>query len=87
MSNMETAEVLPFPATRRVGFIRKMAAVLATYSREGAEKTLAVRLDTARSVMLRKGIAPDVVEREVRALELAIRARLCVVVMQGGDVA
>jgi hypothetical protein len=32
-------------------------------------------------------LAPEVVERELRALELAIRARLWVVVMHGGDVA
>jgi hypothetical protein len=32
----------------------------------------------------RRGIAPEVAAREVRSLELAIRARLWVIVMQGG---
>jgi hypothetical protein len=37
--------------------------------------------------MLRRGLAPEVVAREARSLELAIRTRLWVIVMQGGDVA
>jgi hypothetical protein len=37
--------------------------------------------------MLRRGLAPEVVAREARSLELAIRARVWVVVTQGGDVA
>jgi Family of unknown function (DUF6074) len=70
------AEVLPFPATRRFSLIRKMARLLATYSADAAERTLRARLDATRSAMLRRGIAPEVVEREIRSLELAIRAEL-----------
>jgi hypothetical protein len=36
--------------------------------------------------MLRRGLAPAVVAREVRSLEAAIRARLWAVVMHGGDI-
>ena len=81
------SEIVPFPAVRRAGFIRNMARVLATYSGDGAERTLQARLNATREAMLRKGIRPDVAGREVRSLELAIRAKLWAIVMQGGDAA
>jgi hypothetical protein len=37
--------------------------------------------------MLRRGLSPEVVAKEIRSLELAVRARLWMLVMQGGDVA
>jgi hypothetical protein len=82
-----TTEIIPFPATRRVGFIRNVARVLATYSADAAETALNARLGTQRDAMLRRGVAPEVAAREVRSLELAIRTRLWVIVMQGGDAA
>jgi hypothetical protein len=82
-----TTEIIPFPATRRVGFIRNVARVLASYSADAAETALSARLGTQHDALLRKGITPDVAAREVRSLELAIRARLWVIVMQGGDAA
>ena len=81
------SEIVPFPAVRRVGFIRNMAQVLATYSADGAERTLQARLDATRNAMLRKGIRADVAGREVRSLELAIRTKLWTIVMQGDGVA
>ena len=81
-----SAELVPFPAARRIGFIRNMADLMLSYRPDAAERTLAVRLDATRSAMLRRGVRPDVVAREVRSLELAIRARLWVIVM-GGDAA
>jgi DNA-binding transcriptional regulator YdaS (Cro superfamily) len=81
-----TAETIPFPAARRVGLIRKMARLLATYSPDAAERTLRARLDAAKAVMLRRGISPEVAAREVRSLELAIRSRLWSIV-RGGDAA
>jgi hypothetical protein len=81
------SEIVPFPAVRRVGLIRNMARVLATYSADGAERTLRARLDAARAAMLRKGIRPEVTECEVRSLELAIRTKLWTIVMQGDGVA
>jgi hypothetical protein len=86
--NGETAaEIVPFPAARRIGFIRNVAALMLSYRPDAAERTLRARLDATRSAMLRRGLAPQTVEREVRALELAIRARLWTIVMQGGDAA
>jgi hypothetical protein len=79
-------EIVPFPAVRRVGLIRNMARLLATYNADAAERTLRTRLDATRDAMLRRGLAPTVVAREVRSLEVAIRARLWAVVMHGGDI-
>jgi hypothetical protein len=81
------SEIVPFPATRRAGFIRNVARVLATYSADGADRTLQARLDATRAAMLRKGIRPEIAGREVRSLELAIRTKLWAIVMQGDDVA
>jgi len=70
------AQVVPFPATRRIGLIRMLARSMARYSADGGERTLAARLDTQRTAMLHRGLPPNVVERELRALELAVRAEL-----------
>ena len=90
ISTMSTmAEVIPFPSAQRVGLIRMLAKSMASsgHSVDSAERMLAGRLTTQRAAMLRKGIAPNVVEREVRSLELAVRARLSEIVMRGGDAA
>lgn len=81
-----SADIVPFPAARRIGFIRKMARLMASYRPDAGERALQVRLDAIRSAMLRRGLRPDVVAREIRSLEFAIRARLWVIVM-GGDAA
>jgi len=84
---MATAEIVPFPASRRIGIIRNMACMMASYRPVAAERTLRARLDATGTAMLRRGLSAEVVEREIRSLELAIRARLWVIVMQGGDAA
>jgi hypothetical protein len=80
-------EIIAFPATRRIGFIRNVAELVACCRPAAAERTLRARLDATQSAMLRRGIAPDVAAREVRALEVAIRTKLWAIVMQGGDAA
>jgi hypothetical protein len=81
------AEIVPFPAARRIGFIRSVAALMLSYRPEAAERTLSARLDATQSAMLRRGLSPEVVNREIRTLELAIRAKLWTIAMQGGDAA
>ncbi len=81
------SEIIPFPAARRVGVIRRTARLMASYRPDAAERTLRAQLDAIRAAMLRKGIASDKATRETRALELAIRAELWAVVMRGGDAA
>jgi Family of unknown function (DUF6074) len=81
------AEIVPFPAARRVGLIRKMARLLATYRPAAAERTLRARLDATEDAMLRRGISPEIATCEVQSLELAIRAKLWSIVLRGGDAA
>ncbi len=81
------SEIIPFPAFRRVGVIRRMARLMASYRPGAAERTLQAQLDAIRAAMVRKGIAADKATRETRALELAIRAELWAVIMLGGDAA
>jgi hypothetical protein len=84
---MMPCEIVAFPSVRRVGYIRKMARLMARYRPEAAERTLNAHLNTQYAAMLRRGLPPEVVVRELRALELAVRANLWVIVMQGGDAA
>ena len=51
-------EVVPFPAARRVGFIRKQARLMAHYNPDAAERTLTAQLNAQRAAMLRRGIPP-----------------------------
>ena len=88
MLSKAEVKIVPFPAARRVGYVQKLARLLVTYSDRGAEQALGARLQTQRTVMLRRGISPDIVEREVRAFELAVRAELWrVLLCNGGDAA
>jgi Family of unknown function (DUF6074) len=80
-------EVIPFPAVRRIGFIRRQARLLAHYNPDAAERTLAAQLNAQRAAMLRRSIPPEVVERELRSLELAVRTELWTIVMQSGGAA
>jgi hypothetical protein len=82
-----SCEVIPFPSGRRVGTIRRQARTMAGYSPDAAERTLAAQLNAQRAAMLRRGIAPAVVERELRSLELAIRCELCALGMPDGGAA
>jgi hypothetical protein len=82
-----TCKIVAFPSVRRIGYIRKLARMLASCSVKGGERSLAVQLRAQQQAMLRRGLAPEVVDRELRSLELAVRARLWSIVMQGGDAA
>ena len=76
-----------FSVGASLGYIRKLARLMARYRPEAAERTLNAHLNAQYAAMLRRGLSPEVVERELRALELAVRAKLWVIVMQGGDAA
>jgi hypothetical protein len=80
-------QLIPFPAVRRVGLIRKLARLMASYSPDGGERALYARLNIQYNAMVSRGMPPDVVERELRSLELAIRTELWGIVMRGGDAA
>jgi Family of unknown function (DUF6074) len=75
------AKVVPFPLVKRRAMIFKAAREMLTRGFEmGArdpaatgEKILAATLQRQRSVMARRGIDPDTIYAELKALELAIR--------------
>ena len=84
---MTACQIVLFPSVRRIGYIRKLARLMAQYSADGGERTLNAQLNAQYTAMLRRGLPPEVVERELRAFELAVRAQLWAIVMQGGDAA
>lgn len=71
-----TAQIIAFPLARRRAFIVRQAGSMAIRSVELAEGYLAQQLRLQADAMLRKGIPPETVDREVGALERAIRAEL-----------
>lgn len=68
------AEMLAFPLNRRVGLIRRQAALYNAYATKGAERNLAYQLEIQRNSLLGKGLPSELVEAEVTALETIIRS-------------
>jgi hypothetical protein len=69
--------IIAFPQSRRVHLVGKTAARVArAKSQERGEKLLDAAVRKQRAAMTRKGIPAHKVERECRALENAVRARL-----------
>jgi hypothetical protein len=69
--------MIAFPQSRRVHLVEKTAVCVArAKSQERGEKLLAAAVRKQRAAMTRKGIPAHEVERQCRALENAIRARL-----------
>ena len=79
-------KIVPFPLTSRV-IVKNLARELYAYRPETAERRLRQHLDFQRRSMVRKGIAPKIVEREIGALERAVRAALWQIQLYGGDAA
>ena len=71
-----SAEVIPFPKTKNRPFIRKQAAHAAGMSEKGGNNYLRIQLDKQRDTMERRGIDPAVIDREIAAMDAAIRAEL-----------
>lgn len=71
-----TAIILPFPRVRDRAFVRRHAAVMASYSSDAGEKYLRIQLDVQRRTMVKRGIAAPIIDEHLRALERAIRAEL-----------
>jgi hypothetical protein len=68
--------IVLFPLARRRALILKLADGMATRPLAAAEKYLQQELRRQINVLHRKGCPDRVVEREVRALESAVRAEL-----------
>ena len=71
-----SAIIVPFPLTRRRDFVLRNAARMADAQPKTAEKLLAHAVQVQVDTMTRRGIAPDLIAREAKALENAIRVEL-----------
>jgi hypothetical protein len=81
------AEIIPFPSTRCIDSIRRMARTMARYKPEAAERALATPLRQKYDALIRRGFTPEVAKREVKSFELAVRAHLWGIILRGGDAA
>jgi hypothetical protein len=68
-----SAEIIPYPATRRWPFIARQAAYAAGMRPEAADRYIAHQIQIQRNSMQRKGICDGLIDRELRQLEAAIR--------------
>jgi hypothetical protein len=70
------ARIVPFPSVRRVAFVRRQARSTLQRSPAEAERYIQLAIQRQRDVLAKKGVTSDLLERDVRALEAAIRAAL-----------
>jgi len=68
------ADIVPLPLARRKALILRQGAWFAEQSPHAAEINLQRQIQVQRDALTRRGVAPDVVARECRELESAIRA-------------
>jgi len=81
------AEILPFPLARRRGFVWRQAHWYAEQPHAAAEKNLTHQLTVQRQTLEKRGIDHRRISAEVEALEHAIRAAVCRIMLQGGGAA
>jgi hypothetical protein len=79
-----TATVLPFPILRRHGFIEKQAAHAACMNPDAAARYVEYQIQVQRDAMRRRGIAEDLIARELTLMEAAIRRELLQAQSTGG---
>ncbi|WP_410712066.1 DUF6074 family protein [Bradyrhizobium sp. BEA-2-5] len=71
-----TARVIPFPITRRHSFIERQACRAAELSPDAGERHIRNQVQIQVDAMRRRGIGEDLIAREARCMETAIRAAL-----------
>lgn len=79
--------VVPFPRARDRSFVRRHASYISTLKADRAERYLAKQMQIQADTLARRGIAPEVVAEQVKALESAIRAELWRVVLTPDSIA
>jgi hypothetical protein len=77
-----SATILAFPIARRGDQVRALASQMAKRPAAQAEKHLAYQLRRRRDALLRKQVPVDVVRRQLRAFERAVRRALWFRVME-----
>jgi hypothetical protein len=71
-----TATMIPFPIIRRHGFIEKQAAHAASMNPDAAARYVEYQIQVQRDAMRRRGVAENLIARELRLMEAAIRREL-----------
>ena len=79
-----TATILPFPILRRHGFIEKQAAHAASVNPDASARYIEYQIQVQRDAMRRRGIAEDLIARELKLMEAAIRQELLQAQSTGG---
>jgi hypothetical protein len=79
-----TAAVLPFPIARRRAFIQKQADHATCLRPDVAGRYLEYQLQVQRDAMRRRGVAEDLIARELKCMEAAIRLELLRVSLSAG---
>lgn len=69
-------EVIAFPASRRLGKIRRTAEVLSTRHGRGADRYWKQVIDLMRGQMAAAGLPADVIDRELKAFADQVFARI-----------
>jgi hypothetical protein len=70
------AKIIRFPLARQWPLVSKLARQMAGQMPARAEKTLRAELQRRIDALHRQGLSDQAVEREVRALESAVRSEL-----------
>jgi hypothetical protein len=73
---MRAAVIIPFPLARRQAFIRKQADHATCLNPDSAERYLEYQLQVQRDAMRRRGVADDLIARELKCMERAVRQEL-----------
>jgi hypothetical protein len=71
-----TAAVVPFPLARRRDMISRQARRYTELNPDAAERHIEYQVQVQAAAMRRKGVAEDMIERECRSFENAIRELL-----------
>ena len=79
-----TATILPFPILRRYGFVQKQAAHAAGMNPDAGVRYIEYQIQVQRDAMRRRGIAEDLIARELKLMEAAIRRALLQAQLTGG---
>jgi len=86
-----SADIVPFPLVHRWAFINKQATVVMFNAVDVGDQYVAAQLRRQANAMRRKGIAENLIARELRAMEFAIdtvvrRAHRCECDMNGNRI-
>jgi predicted GIY-YIG superfamily endonuclease len=71
-----TAIVFPFPILRRHGFVQKQAAHAAGMNPDASARYVEHQILVQREAMQRRGVAAELIARELQLMETAIRREL-----------